>query len=223
VGDTTIAADSVTDTLTLAGSNVTITPDATNDKVTIGITKANVTSALGYTPPTSNTTYTAGTGLTLSSTEFSISKANVSTIVNLLDEGTSPAEADDYLVAQYAGGGTTNKTYYRRKVSNVVNAARVKAALGTTSGTSKYLREDGTWGTPPNTNTKNTAGSTDSSEKLFLIGATEQSANPQTYSHDTAYVGTDGLLYSGSKKVSTEGHTHSVTYKKSATSTSGAT
>ena len=36
VGDTTIAADSKTDTLTIvAGSNVTITPDATNDAVTI--------------------------------------------------------------------------------------------------------------------------------------------------------------------------------------------
>ena len=55
VGSTTISADSKTDSLTLAGSNVTITPDATNDKVTIGITKSNVTSALGYTPPTSNT------------------------------------------------------------------------------------------------------------------------------------------------------------------------
>ena len=61
VGETTIAADTTTDTLTLAGSNVTITPDATNDKVTIGITKANVVAALGYTPPTAdtntNTTY----------------------------------------------------------------------------------------------------------------------------------------------------------------------
>ena len=57
VGSTTITADSKTDSLTLAGSNVTITPDATNDKVTIGITKSNVTTALGYTPPTTNTTY----------------------------------------------------------------------------------------------------------------------------------------------------------------------
>lgn len=61
VGTTTVVADSTTDTLELAGSNVTITPDATNDKVTIGITKANVTSALGYTPPTTNTTYNAAT------------------------------------------------------------------------------------------------------------------------------------------------------------------
>lgn len=51
------------------------------------------------------------------------------------------------------------------------------------------------------TDTKNTAGSTDSSSKLFLVGATSQAANPQTYSHDTAYVGTDGHLYSNSKQV----------------------
>lgn len=36
VGETTIAADSITDTLTLvAGSNVTLTPDVTNNKITI--------------------------------------------------------------------------------------------------------------------------------------------------------------------------------------------
>ena len=65
-----------------------------------------------------------------------------------------------------------------------------------------FLRGDGIWTTP--TNTKNTAGSTNSSSKLFLIGATSQATNPQTYSHDTAYVGTDGCLYSGSAKVATE-------------------
>lgn len=61
VGTTTIAADAKQDTVELVGSNVTLTPDATNDKVTIGITKANVTSALGYTPPTVNTTYDKAT------------------------------------------------------------------------------------------------------------------------------------------------------------------
>ena len=52
VGSTTIAADSKTDTLTfVAGSNVTITPDATNDKITIAATDttygAATTSAAG--------------------------------------------------------------------------------------------------------------------------------------------------------------------------------
>lgn len=112
VGSTTIAADGKTDTLTLvAGSNITLTPDATNDKVTIAasnsyshptytartgvptanqtpdfggtftvtqpvsdgtghitamnsrtitipsLTKSNVTTALGFVPPTGDTTY----------------------------------------------------------------------------------------------------------------------------------------------------------------------
>lgn len=61
VGSTTVAADTATDTLTLVGNNVTLTPDTTNDKITIGITKANVTSALGYTPPISDTTYSNAT------------------------------------------------------------------------------------------------------------------------------------------------------------------
>lgn len=55
--------------------------------------------------------------------------------------------------------------------------------------------------------TKNTAGSTNTSSKIFLIGATSQAANPQTYSHDTAYVGTDGYLYSGGAKVLTSHQT----------------
>lgn len=52
-----------------------------------------------------------------------------------------------------------------------------------------------------NTDTKNTTGSTNTDSKIFLVGATSQAANPQTYSHDTAYVGTDGHLYSNSAKV----------------------
>lgn len=63
--------------------------------------------------------------------------------------------------------------------------------------------------TQATTDTKNTAGSTNTSSKIYLIGATSQATNPQTYSHDTAYVGTDGCLYSNSTKVSVDGHTHS--------------
>lgn len=59
-----------------------------------------------------------------------------------------------------------------------------------------------------NTNTVNTAGATDTSSKIYLIGATSQSASPVTYSHNTVYVGTDGCLYSNNTKVSVNGHTH---------------
>ena len=90
----------------------------------------------------------------------------------------------------------TNTTY--GVVSTSANGLAPKV-----TDTSKYLKGDGTWDTPTNTDTKNTAGSTDTSSKIFLIGATSQAANPQTYSHDTAYVGTDGCLYSGGSKVLT--------------------
>lgn len=67
------------------------------------------------------------------------------------------------------------------------------------------------------TDTKNTAGSTDTSSKIFLVGATSQAANPQTYSHDTAYVGADGCLYSGGTKVLTAHQDISGKADKSAT------
>lgn len=47
---------------------------------------------------------------------------------------------------------------------------------------------------PTITDTKNTAGSTSSTSKLFLIGATSQAANPQTYSNASVYA-TNGALY----------------------------
>ena len=53
------------------------------------------------------------------------------------------------------------------------------------------------------TDTKNTAGSTSTTSKIFLIGATSQEANPQTYSNSKCYVGTDNCIYSNGEKVLT--------------------
>lgn len=64
----------------------------------------------------------------------------------------------------------------------------------------KFLRADGKWIVPTDTNTdtKNTAGATNSTSKLFLIGATSQGANPQTYSNSNVYA-TAGRLYSNGR------------------------
>ena len=59
-----------------------------------------------------------------------------------------------------------------------------------------------------NSNTTNTAGSTNTSSKIFLVGTTSQTTYAQTYSNSKVYVGTDSCLYSNGKKVSVEGHTH---------------
>lgn len=51
-----------------------------------------------------------------------------------------------------------------------------------------------------NNDTKNTAGSTDTSSKIYLIGATSQAANPQTYSDNEVYT-TSGVLTTKSVQV----------------------
>ena len=49
---------------------------------------------------------------------------------------------------------------------------------------------------PTNTDTKNTAGSSNTNSKIFLVGATSQTSNTTTYSHDTTYVNSDEALIS---------------------------
>lgn len=57
--------------------------------------------------------------------------------------------------------------------------------------------------TPDNTThniVTNTAGSTDTSSKIYLIGATSQAAHPQTYSDNEVYT-TSGVLTTKSVQV----------------------
>ena len=108
-------------------------------------------------------------------------------------------------ISQNANGdiAATKKTV--RTMGAATASAAGSSGLVPAPGSGKqgsYLRGDGKWVVP--TDTKNTAGPSNTSNKIFLIGATSQAANPQTYSHDTAYVGTDGCLYSNSQKVLTE-------------------
>ena len=60
IGSTTIAADSKTDTLEFVGSNVTITPDATNDKITFAVATGS-TSTAGIVKLTNSTSSTSTT------------------------------------------------------------------------------------------------------------------------------------------------------------------
>lgn len=60
VGTTTIAADAKTDTIEFVGSNVTITPNATNDKVTFAVADGS-TSAKGVVQLTNSTSSTSTT------------------------------------------------------------------------------------------------------------------------------------------------------------------
>ena len=79
IGNTTIAADSTTDTLTLvAGSNITLTPDATNDQITISATGGSGSggldtdggnAAIDFQIDTESITFIGNQGITLRSNE----------------------------------------------------------------------------------------------------------------------------------------------------------
>ena len=83
VGSTTIAADTTTDTLTLvAGSNVTLTPDATNDKITIASSHPSVSTSTDTTStasPTHGETFTAVDSVTRDSNGH-VTKVNTKTV-----------------------------------------------------------------------------------------------------------------------------------------------
>lgn len=115
VGSITVAADTKTDTLELVGSNVTLTPDATNDKVTIGITASNVTTALGNTAVARASANASGTTFgdaAIKSVDTSISSGSTST--NL------PTTA---AVVNYIAGMTTGVSMEDTDVDDAVNAA----------------------------------------------------------------------------------------------------
>lgn len=59
---------------------------------------------------------------------------NLSTAINGLGEGSSPATMNDYAVVQYAGGGTTTTTYHRRKLSNILTKSNIETGLGYARG-----------------------------------------------------------------------------------------
>lgn len=138
-----------------------------------------------------NTTYTAGTGLTLSSSnQFSITKANASTILGLLGAGDTAMEEGTYVIT---GNATdpTSATFYKRPVELVVNSTLVKAALGTGTGTTKYLREDGTWDTPIDTQygvaTSSTLGLIKSGTDITVDSNGNVSVNNDSHTHDGRY------------------------------------
>ena len=117
--------------------------------------------------------------------------------------------------ASTSGGTYTYKAKLKDETKNAndslarpsVNANRLYPVEVDKSG---YLAVTVPW-SDTNTDTTTTTGATDTSSKIFLVGATSQSSAPTTYSHDTAYVGTDGCLYSNSKKVATLGDNNTFT------------
>ena len=126
VGSTTIAADIKTDTLELvAGSNVTLTPDATNDKITITATDTKYTAAT--TAPLMDGTAAVGTSVQYARGDH----------VHPID--TSRAQTNHASTATTYGIGTNNN-YGHVKLSDTISG-NAAAASGGTAATPKAISD----------------------------------------------------------------------------------
>lgn len=173
VGSTTIAADGKTDTLTLvAGSNVTLTPDVTNDKITIAATdtvythpttagnkhipsggssgqilrwSADGTAAWGAD---NNTTYSAGTGISLSGTTFSnsgvrsISSGSTNGTISVNTNGTAAEVAVKGLgSAAYTASSAYAAASHTHTVSQISDLTATAAELNKLDGVTATTTE----------------------------------------------------------------------------------
>lgn len=124
IGSSTIAADSETDTLTLvAGSNITLTPDTTNDKVTISATNTTYTpagSGLGLVKSGGDVTIADGT-ITVNDDSHNHTIANVDGLQATLD-GKSDSD-HTHTVDSSLSSSSTNPV--QNKVINTALAGKV--------------------------------------------------------------------------------------------------
>ena len=189
------------------------------------LTSSNVTTALGYTPPTTNTTYTFANGddsFTVTPSGSSAQTVKVNAYKLRLSDTRSDNQLPSWYMTNYGRsiieefkscssigvGSVITGTYCTLTTFTPWNDSSggrpVQIALSDSGVIAKRVATaDATWGSwtaLPNTDTKNTAGSTDTSSKIFLIGATSQAANPQTYSDNEVYA-TNGVLTTKSVQV----------------------
>lgn len=116
VGSTTIYADGKTDTLTLvAGSNVTLTPDATNDKVTIAATDTTYTAA-------SSTPLMDGTGIVGTSAKYAredhVHPSDTSRVPTTRTVNGKALSSNITLSASDVSAISSNDTHYARGSAN---------------------------------------------------------------------------------------------------------
>ena len=183
VGSTTVAADSATDTVTFVGSNVTITPDTTNDKITFAVADGS-TSAKGIVQLTNST---SSTSTTTAATPNSVksaydlantAKTNAATAQTKADSAYSLAESKvDSLSDLGITATATELNYMDGVTSNVQAQLDGKAA---SSHTHSYAGSSSAGGAATSANKVN------NSLTVKLNGGTTEGTNMFTFNGSAA-------------------------------------
>ena len=131
--------------------------------------------------------------------------------VAIFDGTTGKVKASGYTIAKSVPANAlfTDTTYSTVGTNGTTGLIKNGSSVTSTSGLTACPIINGVpyYKAPSTTtdnDTKNTAGTTNNTgRKMYLVGATSQAANPQTYSNSNCYIGTDNCLYSGGNKVLT--------------------
>ena len=140
------------------------------------VTKSDIT-ALGIPSSDTNTTYTfaSGTG------NFTVTPSGGSKQTVSIGKPSTAGTADK-VANTLTFTGYQSKSYNGSAAVSVAIPSKVSDLTNDSGYITSY------------TDTKNTAGSTNSSSKLYLIGATSQASNPVTYSNSGVYT-QSGAVY----------------------------
>ena len=208
-------------TLGTNSNNVTLTPSSGTVQ---SITVPYATSAASANQLNEDVSYiNSGTAFVVHTTN-KIFKTYLSRFNNVgIDSSNSAGclvlagswSSSSYTAELALGMGDSYGVYYRGKNSGTEQDWQAIGRFTTTPTTGEVMITDGVKGgmkssgytiaksVPSDavfTDTKNTAGSTNTSSKIYLVGATSQAANPQTYSDDEVYT-TSGVLTTKSVQV----------------------
>ena len=194
VGSTNVSADTATDTLTLsAGTFMTLTPDATNDKVTFTVNTGTTSTTVARGDHNHDGTY-----LTSETYTGTVTSVKVQGTSGLTGSGTVTSSGT--ISIGHGVGSITPGPYGPTADVNGSNGATIVVpqiavdAYGHVTGVTNrtYTSVD------TSADTKNTAGSSNSTSKLYLVGAGSQSSTGvQTYSNSNVYM-SGGTMYASS-------------------------
>ena len=202
-GNITNGGDITATAPTIASGDQIIINDHSASKITNGVTFDGSTTTTALTPKGTWESFSKFSGsyndLTNKPTIPTV-PSNVSAFTNDagyitsadVPEGASAYTGTISAVSTTASNGTSNGFARGDHVHNITDTV-VKSALGTGSGTTKFLREDGTWATPAyttNTDAKLQVAAVTSGTTYYPIVGTGTTAATRQYD-------TTGLIYKG--------------------------
>ena len=204
VGSTTVVADTTTDTLELVGSNITITPDATNDKITFTVADGS-TSAKGLVQLTNSTSSTSTTtAATPNSVKSAYDLANTAKTNAETAQATADSKVGSVSLASGTNNGTVKLTVNGTATDNIAvkglgSAAYTESSAYATSGHTHNYAGSSSAGGSANSAVKLTTARTING--VSFDGTSDITVSDRKY----CMVGSDTASTSGWYKVASQG------------------